>query len=141
VPTPNAGYSGTPLAKKLGIKTDQKLLLLNAPHAWEVPDLPEGVEVRRTKDATRTAGTDVVIAFFEAAAKLDSAGPDIAERLPSASTLWMAWPRRAGGHQSDITDQLVRDTLLPVGVVDVKVAAIDEDWSGLKFVWRLKNRK
>ncbi|MBV8464286.1 MAG: hypothetical protein JO368_13395 [Acidimicrobiales bacterium] len=62
--------------------------------------------------------------------------PALAAALGPAAALWVAWPRRAGGHQSDVTDALVRDTLLPVGVVDVKVAAIDADWSGLKFVWR-----
>ena len=60
--------------------------------------------------------------------------------LAPTSALWIAWPRRAGGHRSDITDSLVRETLLPIGVVDVKVAALDEDWSGLKFVWRKDRR-
>ena len=62
-------------------------------------------------------------------------------QLGADSSLWVAWPRRAGGHQSDLTDQVLREVLLPVGVVDVKVAALDGDWSGLKFVWRRANRE
>ena len=64
----------------------------------------------------------------------------MARRLAPAASLWLAWPRRAGGHHSDLTDQLLRDVLLPFGLVDVKVAALDHDWSGLKFVWRRQRR-
>jgi hypothetical protein len=140
VATPDPGYSGTPLAKKLGIKAGHELLLVNAPTGWKVPDLPDGVKVHRGSNKARTDGSDVIIAFFATAARLTGLAPDIAGRLPSDSAFWVAWPRRAGGHTSDITDGLVRQALLPIGVVDVKVAAIDTDWSGLKFVWRLENR-
>jgi hypothetical protein len=137
-----AGYSATPLAKKLGVKEGHRLLLFEAPADWTVPDLPGGVATRR-RSGSRLPGTldaDVVIAFFTAAARLAKIGPDLARRLPDAAALWVAWPRRAGGHDSDITDQVPRDVLLPIGVVDVKVAALDPDWSGLKFVWRLEQR-
>ena len=69
-----------------------------------------------------------------------AAVPPLVGNLPKRSALWVAWPRKAGGHVSDINDNLVREVLLPTGVVDVKVAAIDADWSGLKFVWRKENR-
>lgn len=132
-----SGYSGTPPARKLGLKEEHVLLLVDAPRGWTVPDLPAGVRIRRTPGSE----ADVVIAFMRTAATLEAGGPGLARRLASTSSLWIAWPRRAGGHASDVTEQLIRDVLLPVGVVDVKVAAIDDDWSGLKFVWRRENRR
>jgi len=155
-----AGYSGTPLAKKLGIKAGHTVLLVGCPRGWAIPDLPGGTVTRRKSLATfiqeprsRSAGSvvksksadvgaiaDVVVAFFASAAQLTDAVPGIARKLNRSSALWVAWPRRAGGHESDITDQSVRKILLPIGVVDVKVAAIDSDWSGLKFVWRKGSR-
>jgi hypothetical protein len=140
--TGHVGYSGTPLAKKLGIKRGHKLLLVGAPEDWYIPDLPEGVEIRRRRDALRAGDlqAEVVIAFFSSAIRFAKTGPGIAQQLATNAALWVAWPRRAGGHESDLTDQLLRDTLLPIGVVDVKVAALDEDWSGLKFVWRRERR-
>lgn len=132
-----AGYSGTPLAKKLGLKEGHALLLVGAPAGWGVPDLPAGVRVLRARPAgARVGEADVVIAFFERASRLLHDGPVLAGRLSRRSALWVAWPRRAGGHESDITENLLREVLLPVGVVDVKVAAVDENWSGLKFLWR-----
>jgi hypothetical protein len=136
------GYSGTPLYKKLGVKPQNRLLLIDAPAGWDIDDLPTDVTVVRKKQATSAelARADLVIGFFKTAKQLISQGPPLARDLQKESALWIAWPRKAGGHSSDITDQIVRETLLPVGVVDVKVAAIDVDWSGLRFVWRLKNR-
>lgn len=87
-------------------------------------------------DRRSTAGPDVVVAFFRSAADVEGAAPVWARSLAPGSALWAAWPRRAGGHDSDVTESLLRSALLPVGVVDVKVAALDDDWSGLKFVWR-----
>jgi hypothetical protein len=82
----------------------------------------------------------VTIVFCHRAAELERTAARAARSLGATSALWVAWPRRAGGHESDITDSLVRAALLPIGVVDVKVAALGLDWSGLKFVWRLENR-
>ena len=136
-----AGYSATPLARKLGVNEGHRLLLVEAPPDWTVPDLPDGVIRRRSGSRLPDAlDADIVIAFFTVAARLEKVGPDLARRLADAAALWVAWPRRAGGHDSDITDQVPRDVLLPIGVVDVKVAALDPDWSGLKFVWRLERR-
>lgn len=138
-----AGYSGTPLWKKLGVKPDHRLLFVEAPAGWNVDDLPRNSSVTRKKKPTTSdvSRADLVIGFFKTAKQLNAVGPVIARHLQHQSALWVAWPRKAGGHSSDITDQTVRETLLPIGVVDVKVAAIDSDWSGLKFVWRLENRK
>jgi hypothetical protein len=117
-------------------------MLIGAPAGWYVPDLPAGVKVRQRSKSLRAGDpeADIVIAFYVAAARFGETGPDLARGLGVNSALWVAWPRRAGGHESDMTDQLLRDVLLPVGVVDVKVAALDQDWSGLKFVWRRENR-
>ncbi len=130
-----AGYSPTPLAKKLGIKPQTRLALDGAPGGWAVPDLPEGVTA-----APAAEPADVVVAFFGQAAELPERLPGLAQRIFPAGALWLAWPRRAGGHESDITENGLRDHALPLGIVDIKVAAIDVDWSGLKFVWRRENR-
>jgi len=82
-----------------------------------------------------------VIAFFSAAAELPDRLPGLVERIFPSGALWAAWPRRAGGHESDITDAVLRACALELGVVDVKVAAIDTDWSALRFVWRVALRK
>jgi hypothetical protein len=71
----------------------------------------------------------------------DQSSSMAATRIYPAGALWVAWPRRAAGHRSDITDNVVREHALPLGVVDVKVAAIDDDWSGLRLVWRTENRR
>jgi hypothetical protein len=130
-----AGYSQTPLAKKLGIRPGTRLSLDLAPVGWRVPELPDGVA---GLDAPGPA--DVVIAFFHEEAELPDRLPALAQRIFPAGSLWVAWPRRAGGHQSDITENALREHALPLGIVDTKVAAIDEDWSGLKFMWRRENR-
>ncbi|MFB8280611.1 DUF3052 domain-containing protein [Nocardia colli] len=128
-----AGYSGTPLAKKLGIKPGHRLALRHRPPGWRIPDLPAEVEL-----ATETP--DVLIVFYRTHAELAAEAPALAAGLPRGSMLWIAWPRKAGGHVSDIAENDLRELLLPIGVVDVKVAAFDNDWSGLKFVWRKKTR-
>ena len=139
-----AGYSGTPLAKKLGIKDGGELALLDAPPSWSVPDLPDGVTVTRTASGARRTSTplaevDVALVFCRAAADV-AALPLLVRSLPKRSALWVLWPRKAGGHVSDVDENQLRSVLLPTGVVDVKVAAVDTDWSGLKFVWRKENR-
>jgi hypothetical protein len=135
-----AGYSGTPLAKKLGIKDGGVLALVDAPPSWSVPDLPDGVTVaRKSRQRTRLAEVDVALVFCRTAADV-TAVPLLVGSLPKRGALWVAWPRKAGGHASDVNDNLVREVLLPTGVVDVKVAALDVDWSGLKFLWRKENR-
>lgn len=133
-------YSGTPLAQKLGVKEGQTVLLIDAPGRWVIPELPDAVEVHRSAEPVADPEAAVIVAFYRTAADLGDTAPGIARGLAPAAALWVAWPRRAGGHHSDISDHVLREVLLPVGVVDVKVAALDQDWSGVKFVWRLKNR-
>lgn len=124
------GYSGTPLARKIGIKDGHTVVFLGAPKGWGI----DGVA-----PATRGTG-DVVLAFFRSFADFSASAPKLASALPKTGMLWIAWPRKAGGHVSDMTENGLRDVLLPTGLVDVKVAALDEDWSGLKFVWRKELR-
>ena len=134
----SAGYSGTPLAKKLGIAEAAVLAVLDAPPAWSVPELPPGVTVRRKVGKT-LQGIDVALAFCRVPGDV-AALSTLVDSLPARSALWVLWPRKAGGHVSDVDENLLRSLLLPTGVVDVKAAAIDTDWSGLKFLWRKENR-
>jgi hypothetical protein len=98
-----------------------------------VPDLPEGIDVvSGGLDGDRF---DVVLAFVRAASGL-SAAVALGDQVFPDGALWIAWPRKAGGHTSDVTENGIRDAALPVGLVDVKVAALDTDWSGLRLVWR-----
>jgi hypothetical protein len=83
----------------------------------------------------------VIIAFFSHANELAGEVEELGQRIFPAGALWIAWPRRAAGHRSDITDNVIREYVLPLGLVDVKVAAIDEDWSGLRVVWRVERRR
>jgi hypothetical protein len=133
--TTGAGYSGTPQARKLGLRAGSRIALDTPPAGWALTEPPaELVHVTDTETA------DVIIGFFAAAADLASRLPKLIERIYPSGALWVAWPRRAAGHESDITDNVVRQIALPLGVVDVKVAAIDVDWSGLRLVWRVANR-
>ena len=130
------GYSGRPQAAKLGLRSGQRVSLHHAPAGWDLADPPDGLI-----DAGPDGPADVIIAFFTAAAALESEDLDgLARRIYPAGALWVAWPRRAGGHRSDITDNVIREHALPIGLVDVKVAAIDQDWSGLRLVWRVEHR-
>jgi hypothetical protein len=129
----SAGYATTPLAKKLGLKPGHRVTLVGAPRDWSIDDLPPDVKVvRRRGDST----SDVVIDFAKDAASLKREIASLSKAITPDGTLWIAWPRRAGGHRSDITDTVVRRTALALGLVDVKVAALDDDWSALKMVWR-----
>ena len=136
-PSPGAGgYSGTPLARKLGIRPGAVVAVLGGPRGWALPDLPEGVSIRRTLGS----GADVVMAFVRRARDLDRIVGAVTAVLGADDALWLLWPRRAAGHDSDVTENLLREVVLPTGLVDVKVAAVGEDWSGLRFVWRRQVR-
>src|SRR4051812_2592534 len=126
-----AGYSATPQARKLGLKPGLRGALHGA-QGWAPTDPPEGEDVDE-------APADVIVAFVRSAAELESAAA-FGEWIFPAGALWIAWPRKAAGHVSDVTENGIRDAVLPLGLVDVKVAAIDEDWSGLKVVWRRERR-
>jgi hypothetical protein len=134
-----AGYSGTPLAKKLGIKQGHRVGLHTAPEGFPAAlgDLPEGVAVG---GATGAGPLDLILAFFTDRAMLAGTYPRLKASLPPAGVLWVAWPKKASKVKTDLTEDVVRDVGLAAGLVDVKVCAIDEVWSGLKFVTRLEDR-
>jgi hypothetical protein len=131
-----AGYSNTPLSRKLGIKPGQRIALIGRPAGWEIEGLPADV----TMQDQAGGQLDLILAFFAQRAELARDAPDLLPALLPDGSLWIAWPRRAAGHVSDIRENDLRDILLPTGVVDTKVAALDEDWSSLKFVWRKELR-
>ena len=130
-----AGYSDTPLARKIGIKAGHRVALQHRPPDWEQPEVP-GAEV---VDG-RQPGADVTLVFARAYGDLVAEADTLVADLADSAMLWVAWPRRAAGHASDITENGLRDLFLPLGLVDVKVAALSEDWSGLKLVRRRENR-
>ena len=133
-----AGYSGTPLVKKLGIKPGSTLGLIGAPDDFDVTlgELPDGVTVRR-----RLRGQlDVIVAFSLDRTTLERRLPALRAALQPAGGLWLAWPKRASGVATDLNDTVVRELGLAAGLVDNKVCAIDEVWSGLRLVYRLSDR-
>ncbi|MET8082361.1 DUF3052 domain-containing protein [Streptomyces sp. NPDC005303] len=134
---PAGGYSATPLAKKLGIKAGHRVRLDGAPEGWDIPGLPDDCEVA----VGGSRGADVVLTFHREYARLAAEAGELVTGLADHAALWIAWPRRAAGHVSDITENALREVFLPLGVVDVKVAALGQDWSGLKFVRRRENRR
>jgi len=124
------------LAGKLGIRPGMVVALVGAPPGWSPGALPDGARVRRGL----RGGADVVVAFLRRAAELETVVPAVVGVLGPHDALWLAWPRRAAGHDSDLGDAVVRGAALVTGLVDVKVAALGEDWSGLRFVWRREHR-
>ena len=133
-----AGYSPRSLVEKLGIKPGSKIAILNAPRGYRtmLGKLPADVRVAGTLQ-----GKVSFIQFFTAArAELEQKIPAMLRVLEPAGMIWVSWPKKASGVPSDITEDVVRAVALPTGLVDVKVAAVDEVWSGLKLVRRLKHR-
>lgn len=135
-----AGYSSAPAARKLGLRPGGRLALIGAPEGWDVEGRPPDVSVVRDAGAGPAGPDLVVVAFHRLAEELAPSLQRLAPEVFPDAALWAAWPRRAGGHHSDITDNDVRAAALPLGLVDVKVAAIDQDWSGLRLVWRKERR-
>jgi hypothetical protein len=134
----SAGYSGTPLPRKLGIKPEARLGLIGAPDGFDgvLGELPPGVSVRR-----RLQGSfDVIVAFFVERSELERRLPACRDALTPAGGLWLAWPKRSSGVATDLGEGMVRDLGLAAGLVDNKVCAIDATWSGLRFVFRLADR-
>jgi hypothetical protein len=216
------GYSGTPLAKKLGVRPGYRVLLVYPPPGWSIPDRPANVTVttsaaqaaqteraqteraqteraqteraqteraqteraqteraqteqiraeqarqarapapaahaargqpptarsaaghalaEHAEHAPGSDGPDITVVFCRSRHQLETDIPGLLTTVKSAAALWIAWPRRAAGHSSDVTENGLRELLLPTGLVDVKVAALGTDWSGLKFVWRRSAR-
>jgi hypothetical protein len=132
---PAPGYSRTPLAKKLGVAAGATVALLNVPNGWEI-ELPPDVAVKRLARGR----ADVVVAFFTKVSKLEQRLDLLGTMIFPAGGLWIAWPKRASGVETDLTDNVVRGVALTRGLVDNKVCAIDATWSGLRLVWRRQNR-
>jgi hypothetical protein len=131
----SAGYSATPLPKKLGIKPGHRLLLLSAPEPFAL-ELPEGVKVARTARGK----ADVIVSFHTERADLARRMPKLRAAMEPAAGLWIAWPKRASKVATDLTENVVRELALQNRLVDNKVAALDEKWSGLRLVIRLADR-
>ena len=138
-----AGYSGTPLPKKLGIKEGTLLATVHAPDGFDTTlgALPPEAEWR----SRLSPGLDVVIAFYTSRAALAAEWPTLTEAAAPNGTIWVAWPKKAspkkaGRVATDITEDVLRELLLPSGWVDNKVCAIDDTWSGLRFALRRELR-
>lgn len=129
------GTSGTPLATKLGVGPGSRLALLGAPEGWEC-ELPLGVVL--THQARGHA--DVVLAFFTRRAALTRRVDALGALIFPSGGLWIAWPKKASGRITDLSDDAVRQTALGRGLVDNKVCAVDETWSALRLVWRRELR-
>jgi hypothetical protein len=130
---PQAGYSGRPLVGKLGVKEATTLVLLNAPDDFEalLEPLPEGVTPRRGNRGSR----EMTIWFVTSRTRLEREFAKVAAAV-GEGMLWMAWPKRSSGVETDITEDTIREVALPAGLVDSKVCAIDKTWSGLRLTRR-----
>ncbi|MCB9476978.1 MAG: DUF3052 family protein [Deltaproteobacteria bacterium] len=135
-----AGYSGTPLPKKLGIKPGHRVRVIAGPPDFDATlgELPEAVTVRR--DLRGKDAADVMLFFTTDAKELRERFAALAGRLEKNGGLWICRPKKASGVATDVTDSVVREIGLAAGLVDNKVCAVDETWSGLRFVYRLKDR-
>ena len=133
------GYSGTPLPQKLGIKSGMSIAVLNAPPDIEaiLGDLPEGV----TGSHRLTGHRDLVLIFITRQVDLASRLPGMINAIAPNGMIWVAWPKRASKIETDMTEDVIREIVLPASaLVDVKVCAIDQIWSGLKLVIRKEHR-
>ena len=133
-----AGYSGTPLVKKLGIKEGSRIALVNAPDNFqaELVELPDNVKLMKST----TKSLDLILFFVLSERVLVRDFAKLAARLTSNGMIWIAWPKKSSGVTTDLTFEHVQRIGLDAGLVDVKICAIDDTWSGLKFVYRLKDR-
>ncbi len=129
----SAGYSKRPLADKLGLKAGMRVAVINAPEGYPALDAVEVVDLPAEK-------LDFIHFFTKSRAELDAQFPKLKAALAVAGTLWISWPKKAAKIETDLDENIIRETGLAMGLVDVKVAAIDAVWSGLKFVYRLKDR-
>ena len=134
-----AGYSGTPLVKKLGFKEGHRAGLVNAPNDFEeqLEQLPNSVQIVRGR---LPKNLDLIVFFADSQRMLRRDFKQVAGKLAQNGMLWIAWPKRASGVVTDLSDGSVRQIGLDAGLVDVKVCAINDIWSGLKFVYRLRDR-
>jgi len=133
-----AGYSATPLAAKLGLRPGARVAWPHAPEGFEalLGELPEGTRVLRSARERM----DLVVCFVTRRSQLAARLPRLREAIRPDGMCWAAWPKRSSGRATDVTEDVVRQIALPLGLVDVKVCAIDETWSGLKLVIRRELR-
>ena len=133
-----AGYSGTPLAKKIGIKEGSRVALVNAPKdfQFEPKELPDSVEFEKPQ----AKSLDIILFFVTTERALVKDFSKLAARLNTNGMIWIAWPKKSSGVATDLTFDRVQKIGLDAGLVDVKICAVDDTWSGLKFVYRLKDR-
>jgi hypothetical protein len=133
-----AGYSGTPLVKKLGIKEGSRVAFVNAPNDFQATlgELPDNVKLMKSA----TNSLDLILFFVLSERILVRDFAKLAARLTNNGMIWIAWPKKSSGVATDLTFERVQRIGLDAGLVDVKICAIDETWSGLKFVYRLKDR-
>ena len=133
-----AGYSGTSLVKKLGIKPGFDVAFVNAPEDFvKQLDLPSDANVR---SYSKARDLDFILVFVKSQKTLTTAFVQYSRKIRPNGMLWMSWPKKTSGVQTDLTENIVRDIGLAAGLVDVKVCAVDDVWSGLKFVYRLRDR-
>lgn len=135
-----AGYSGTPLPKKLGIKEGAKVVILHAPEDFAELLRPMPNAVTLSPRLNSKGFNDVIVFFSKKASTIRRELPRLKERVSPAGGIWIAWPKRTSGVPTDLTEDVVREAALAIGLVDNKVCAIDETWSGLRLVIRLKDR-
>lgn len=128
------GYSGTPLWKKLGIKPQVRLVLLKAPPGFSISDLPSGVTT-----STRGLG-DITLRFVRSSREL-SCLQCLRNEMADAAALWICWPKKSSGVVTDVTEDVIRSAALAAGLVDIKVCAVDDTWSGLKLMIPVKDRR
>ena len=133
-----AGYSGTPLVQKIGIKPGHRIILRNHPPSFlkDLGPMPDGAE----HTEVLTGKANVIVCFTDRKAGLQKNFGQLAGKLVPDGMLWISWPKKASGMPTDLTEDVVREVGLDCGLVDVKVCAIDNTWSGLKFVIRTKDR-
>ena len=137
-----AGYSGTPLVQKIGIKAGDRLLLLNSPKnfAKELAPMPADVELASANGRAGKEELNVALCFTANRKELKRVLPAVKPKLAQNGMMWVGWPKKSSGVASDLNENIIRDTGLALGLVDVKVCAINDVWSGLKFVIPVKDR-
>lgn len=134
-----SGYSGTPLAKKLGLKANAKMMVYNQPkHYFKLStDLPSSFEVSESFKPQSVDFIHLFVLWFD---ELKSILDAYKNALGKEGMMWISWPKGTSNLETDLKRDIIREYLLSMGLVDVKVAAIDKDWSGLKFIYRIKDR-
>jgi hypothetical protein len=135
-----SGYSGTPLIKKLGIKAGQNVAIVNAPKTFLASELKPQPENVRLTSGQAAQPLDFILLFVDSAKALQKELPKLKQKLARDGTLWVSWPKKSSGAETDLSFDIVQQSGLKIGLVDVKICAVNDIWSGLKFVYRLKDR-